>query len=129
MSKGNFPKNVAIPLTTAEVWTKKYRKETNDNEVFKSNNKKVNSFLIPRESLELVLQLNTSAVRAYVGLNDDNHKTLLFVGAEEDESGVYRDVFGTNREASLAESSTAVVYDFVQPSPPHTPDDRSPLNN
>jgi hypothetical protein len=40
-------------------------------------------------------------------------KTLLFVGANKDETGIYRDVFGTSqydKEGNLGEES--VVYDF-----------------
>lgn len=126
--KEDFPKEVAVALTKAEAWTKNYRDEATDHLVSGKDKKKVNSFVIPRETLELVLQLNTEAVRVYLGVNDDKEKTLIFVGAEKDENGVYRDKFGTSSERSKEGSSESVVYDFAQPSPPYTPDNTSPLN-
>jgi hypothetical protein len=47
-----------------------------------------------------------------MGINDNNEKTLLFVRANKDETGIYRDVFGTSqyKEGNLGEES--VVYDF-----------------
>ena len=124
MDNENFPESIEISLQTAEKWTKAFQ---NNIEVDDSK-KKVNAFLIPRESLEAVLALKTEAVRAYMGINDNNEETLLFVGANKDETGIYRDVFGTSqydKEGNLGEES--VVYDFSKPCPPNG-DPASPLN-
>lgn len=107
---------VQIPLSTAEKWTKEYQNDT----TVEDSKKKVKAFLIPRESLEKVLALNTDAVRAYIGINDQKEKTLLFVGANKDEKGIYRDVFGP---ALLNEKTEAppegTVYDGTRPCPPY----------
>lgn len=124
MDKENAPQDVAIPLKIAETWTKNYREELD----FDASKKKVNSYLIPRETLEMVLKLNTNKVRAYVGINDDKLSTLIFVGAElETATGIYRDVFGS-QSIIEGEDESPVVYDFSEPSPPHTGDSTSPLN-
>ncbi|MDG2433882.1 hypothetical protein [Flavobacterium sp.] len=76
----------------------------------------------------MVLKLNTTKVRAYVGLTDKNENTLIFVGAElEEGSATYRDVFGTELLGSDPDGSP-VVYDFSEPSPPGKPDGLSPLS-
>jgi hypothetical protein len=66
MAEDISPQNVAIPLKTAEVWTKNHR----DNLELDGSKKSVNSYLIPKETLEMVLKLGTSKVRAYIGLTD-----------------------------------------------------------
>lgn len=124
MDKIDAPQDVAIPLATAEKWTKNYRDDLNVD----ASKKKVNSYLIPRETLEMVLKLNTSKVRAYVGINEDKQSTLIFVGAELDkETGIYRDVFGSNSNIQ-GDDESPVVYDFSEPSPPGKPDGLSPLS-
>jgi len=124
MTEDKTPQNVAVPLKTAEVWTKNHR----DNLELEGSKKKVNSYLIPRETLEMVLKLGTSKVRAYVGLTDKNESTLIFVGAKlEAATDTYRDVFGSELLDANTEEST-VVYDFSEPSPPGKADGLSPLN-
>jgi hypothetical protein len=124
MAEDKTPQNVAIPLKTAEVWTKNHR----DNLELDGSKKTVNSYLITRETLEMVLKLGTTKVRAYIGLTDKNEQTLIFVGAKlEASTDTYRDVFGSELSASDAEEST-VVYDFSEPSPPGKADESSPLN-
>ncbi|QZK90536.1 hypothetical protein K5V07_08530 [Flavobacterium sp. CHNK8] len=125
MINENLSDPIEVSLQTAEKWTKAYR----GNQELEDANKKVNAFLIPRESLEAVLALKTDAVRAYIGINDKKEKTLLFVGANKDEKGIYRDVFGTSqveKDGNLGEES--VVYDFSRPCPPNGDPD-SPLQN
>ncbi len=125
MNNENFPGNIEISLQTAEKWTKAYKIDTE----IEDSKKKVNAFLIPRESLEAVLALKTDAVRAYLGINDNKEKTLLFVGANKDETGIYRDVFGTSlTEKDSSSEDNSVVYDFTRPCPPHGDPD-SPLQN
>ena len=118
MSEDTFPGPIQIPLATAKEWEKRYQDDT----TAEDSKTKVKSFLIPRESLETVLKLNTDAVRAYIGINDKKEKTLLFVGAEYDkETGKYNDVYGppSSGEQRSAAAAEDVVYDGVRPSPPY----------
>ncbi|CAC9975819.1 hypothetical protein DBB36_18935 [Flavobacterium sp. WLB] len=117
MSEKNFPGPIQIPLATAEVWEKRYEDDT----TIETRENKVKSFLIPRESLENVLALNTDAVRAYIGINDQQEKTLLFVGAQYDkETGKYVDVYGhSSSQQNRAESADDIVFDGTRPSPPY----------
>ncbi|MBB1192831.1 hypothetical protein DNC80_04015 [Flavobacterium sp. SOK18b] len=126
MINENLSDPIEVSLQTAEKWTKAYR----GNQELEDASKKVNAFLIPRESLEAVLALKTDAVRAYMGINDKKEKTLIFVGANKDETGIYRDVFGTlgtEKDADLDED-ISIVYDASRPCPPHGDPD-SPLQN
>lgn len=113
MSEEAFPGPIQVPLAVAKVWEKKYQGDT----TVEDPKKKVISYLIPRESLEKVLDLGTTAVRAYIGINDQNEKTLLFVGAKYDEgTGKYVDVYGQSNKETSADDP--VVYDGTRPSPP-----------
>lgn len=125
MNNENLSDAIEISLQTAEMWTKAYR----GNQELEDANKKVNAFLIPRESLEAVLALKTDAVRAYLGINDKKEKTLLFVGANKDDKGIYRDVFGTSQTDGEGDSDEGdIVYDASRPCPPNG-DPNSPLQN
>ncbi|MBZ4043297.1 hypothetical protein [Flavobacterium hibisci] len=115
MAEEKFPGPIQIPLAVAKEWEKRYENDT----TLEDSNSKIKSYLIPRESLEIVLQLNTDAVRAYIGINDQNEKTLLFVGANLDkETGKYIDVYGPPGNQGSAKSVEEVVYDGTRPSPP-----------
>lgn len=115
MAEEKFPGPIQIPLAIAKEWEKRY----NDDTTVEDTESKVKSYLIPRESLEIVLQLNTDAVRAYIGINDQNEKTLLFVGANLDkETGKYIDVYGPPATQDGARTVEEVVYDGTRPSPP-----------
>ena len=126
MDNENFPGSIEISLQTAEKWTKAFQ----NNIEIEDSKKKVNAFLIPRESLEAVLALKTEAVRAYMGINYNNEETLLFVGANKDETGVYRDVFGTSEteKEPNEDEDISIVYDASRPCPPYG-DPNSPLQN
>lgn len=118
MSERSFPQPIEVPLAVAKEWEKRYEDDT----TVEDNKKKVKSFLIPRESLEIVLQLDADAVRAYIGINDQKEKTLLFVGAKlNKETGEYTDVYGP--PSSSAQQSKAaedeIVYDGARPCPPY----------
>lgn len=117
MSEDTFPGPFQVSLATAKEWEKRYQDET----TVEDSKTKVKSFLIPRESLEAVLQLNTEAVRAYIGINDKKEKTLFFVGAGYDkETGAYNDVYGAPSTLLRSEAATDdIVYDGVRPSPPY----------
>ncbi|WP_281310538.1 hypothetical protein [Flavobacterium flavigenum] len=115
MAEEKFPGTIQIPLAVAKEWEKRYENDT----TLEDSNSKIKSYLIPRESLEIVLQLNTDAVRAYIGINDQNEKTLLFVGANLDkETGKYIDVYGPPENQGSAKAAEEVVYDGTRPSPP-----------
>ncbi|GAA3781353.1 hypothetical protein [Flavobacterium ginsengiterrae] len=118
MSEEAFPEAVQIPLSLAKEWEKRYQENTTPEDP----KTKVKSFLIPRESLEKVLKLETEVVRACLAINDKDERTLLFVGARLDkETGKYIDVYGEGSSyARAAEDTEAeeVVYDGIRPSPP-----------
>ncbi len=115
MSEETFPGPIQIPVATANEWEKRYQNDTTVEEL----KEKVKAFLVPRESLEKVLALETEAVWAYLGINDQKEKTLLFVGAEYDkETGKWNNVYGTGDGVEGGEGAEEVVYDGARPSPP-----------
>lgn len=126
MNEETFPEPVQVPLSTAEKWTKEYQNDF----TIEDSTSKVKAFLIPRESLEKVLALNTNAVRAYIGINDKKEKTLLFVGANKDGKGIYRDVFGPPllEQSQTTFGGGGTVYDASRPCPPNG-DPNSPLDS
>lgn len=116
MNEETFPGPIQIPVTTANEWEQRYQ---DDNSV-EDSKKKVKAFLIPRESLEKVLELKTEAVWAYLGINDQKEKTLLFVGAEYDkETKKWINVYGTKDGAEGKLAAEEIVYDGARPSPPY----------
>jgi hypothetical protein len=118
MSEEAFPDAVLIPLGIAKEWEKRYQDDT----TVEDPKTKVKSFLIPRETLEKVLKLETEVVRACLAINDKDERTLLFVGARLDkETGKYIDVYGEGSSymaKSAADDAEEVVYDGIRPSPP-----------
>jgi len=116
MSEETFPGPIQIPVATANEWEKRYQNDTTVEEL----KEKVKAFLVPRESLEKVLALETEAVWAYLGINDQKEKTLLFVGAEYDkETGKWNNVYGTGDGLEGCDGDDEVVYDGARPSPPY----------
>jgi len=117
MSEGSFPGPIEISLTLAKEWENRYETDT----TVEDPKTKVKSFLIPRESLEKVLELDADAVRAYIGINDQQERTLLFVGAKFDkETGEYVDVYGPPAsQQNKAAEDDVIVYDGARPSPPY----------
>lgn len=116
MNEETFPEPIKIPVATANKWEQRYQDDT----TIEDAKKKVKAFLIPRESLKNVLELNTEAVWAYLGINDQNERTLLFVGAEYDkETGKYINVYGKGEQIDDSEGAPDdIVYDGSRPSPP-----------
>lgn len=113
--------NIEISLSEGIKWADKYRKDTGIEE---GKRKKVDGFLIPVETLRMVLNQDIQAVRAYNGINNEGEQTLIFVGAKWDpEKKIYVDVF---RSDGL-EMGGDVVYDGARPVPPYG-DPESPLN-
>lgn len=68
-----------IPLDLAKAWTKKWR-ETKAPE-------DPNAFFFGREKLQEILnQEGSVGIRVYFGVNDENQKALILVGADADEN-------------------------------------------
>lgn len=119
----NSKKDCKIKLKVAKEWRKNFKKAIKDG---KDPFKDIQSFVIPRESLEDVLALDTTYVRAYFGYNDDDKLNLIFVGAEWDaEKELYKDVF--RKKDCGEEAKEEDVYDASHPSPPYG-DPASPMN-
>lgn len=117
MNEETFLGPIEISKATAAEWEKRYQDDT----TVEDAKNKVKAFLIPRESLKKVLELETEAVWAYLGINDQKEKTLLFVGAEYDpETKKYINVYGSSGSAQSKsdEDAADIVYDGVRPSPP-----------
>ncbi|QLC67756.1 hypothetical protein LPB248_16035 [Flavobacterium sp. LPB0248] len=114
MNEETFPGPIQIPVTTANEWEQRYI----DDSAVEDSKKKVKAFLIPKESLKKVLDLNTEAVWAYLGINDQKEKTLLFVGANYDPATKkWINVYGIG-EGDGEVGGGDVVYDGARPSPP-----------
>ncbi|MCV9930426.1 hypothetical protein OIU83_22390 [Flavobacterium sp. LS1R49] len=106
MSEEKFPGKIKIQLQTAQEWEKKYR----DSKPAEGK-EKVNAYLIPKETLELVLAENIDAVRAYIGINDLGEQILMFVGTVLNEkTGIYEDVFAKG-DIGYDNSIQEIVYD------------------
>ena len=117
MNEEVFPGPITVPLTTAKEWEKRYDGDTT---VEEDKSKKVKAFLIPRESLVKVLELDTEAVWAYIGINDDKQQTLLFNGAKFDkDTGKWINVYGIGEGSEGTVGGGDVVYDGTRPSPPY----------
>lgn len=121
MNEEKFPGKVKVGLKEAQKWVKKY-KDSNGG----GGSKKIDAYLIPLESLNLVLAQDIDAVRAYVGINDLGEETLLFVGTKLNEkTGIYVDVFPSG--VVYENVTEQVVYDGTKPCPPYG-DPESPMN-
>ncbi|KAF2326263.1 hypothetical protein [Flavobacterium daemonense] len=126
MANERLPENdTDITLEVAQTWVANWKKQT-DEETAK---KRVNSYLIPKVSLESVLAQGIDAARAYIGINDKGLQTLMIVGTTYNEkTGIYEDQIPGNGVALKATGGDVGIYDFTQPSPPATGDDDSPMN-
>ena len=115
MNEETFPGPIQIPVTTANEWEQRYQ----DDQSVEDSKKKVKAFLVPVESLEKVLALKTEAVWAYLGINDQKEKTLLFVGANYDPvTKKWINVYGVGEGVDGEVGGGDVVYDGARPSPP-----------
>lgn len=113
--------SIKIPLSEGIVWADNYRRDFQTEE---GRRKKVDGYLIPVETLKLVLDQDIQAVRAYKAINNTGEQTLIFVGAVWDATEkIYKDVFKNNG----VENDEAMVYDGSRPVPPYG-DPNSPLN-
>ncbi|WP_264525087.1 MULTISPECIES: hypothetical protein [unclassified Flavobacterium] len=119
--------SVEVSLAVGQEWARKFRKAKID------GREKVDAYLIPIESLKLVMDQDIDAVRAYVGINNAGEQNLMLVGTKRDpKTGIYVDVF--KQQQSLTGARTAgegegedVLYDASRPCPPYT-DPNSPMN-
>jgi hypothetical protein len=112
----------AIPLKTAQKWAKRWKKkEGNYN---KHHN--LQAFLIPKIDLLEVLAEGVDAVRAYIGVDDNDVEKLMIVGTKLDKAtGIYVDMITVGVGDMTAEQDD--IYDFTHPCPP-AGDPKSPLN-
>ncbi len=120
-------KDTEITLDVAQKWVKKWKDSDGGLTV---SGKKIDSFLIPKYSLEKLLAENIDAARAYIGINDEGLQTIMLVGTRKDDKGIYRDLIKgyTPNETKALTDSEGDIYDFNQPNPPGTGDDESPMN-
>jgi len=106
-----------INLQTAQTWAKKWRKvEGNYNE-----HHEVHAFLIPKEDIIQLLEQGVDAVRAYIGVDENNVEKLMIVGTLYNAAtDIYKDMLPN-------QTPEGNIYDFVSPCPPCC-DPTSPLN-
>jgi len=115
--------SVEIPLAEGEQWAKNYR-EKGLGDV--DGKKKVTGYLIPLETLKLVLAQDIDAVRAYKGINNAGEQILMFVGTKlNEETGIYEDVF-VNGSGLHLRAPEPIIYDATRPVPPYG-DPNSPM--
>lgn len=116
--------SVEVSLAVGQEWARKFRKS-------EEGKGKVDAYLIPLESIKLVLDQDIDAVRAYVGINNAGEQNLMLVGTKLDpKTGIYVDVFKQQQAAAGARTAgdgEEVLYDASRPCPPYT-DPNSPMN-
>ncbi len=110
-------KNI-IPLTTAQAWAKKWRRE----EGTYNSHHELHAFLIPKEDLTGLLSEGVDAVRAYLGVDDQDVEKLMIVGTKYDAA---TDTYVDMTPDRIVNSGH--IYDFTRPCPPSC-DAASPLN-
>ncbi|MFV8328342.1 hypothetical protein [Flavobacterium sp. ZS1P14] len=112
-----------IPLKEAQKWAKRWAKKEGDY----NKHHQLNAFLIPKVDLLEVLAEGIDAVRAYIGVDENNVEKLMIVGTKFDaETGIYVDMITVG--AANAGDQRDDVYDFTSPCPPNG-DPSSPLNS
>lgn len=97
-----------IDLQTAQNWAKTWRKvEGNYN-----SHHEVHAFLIPKADLTELLAQGVDAVRAYIGVDENNVEKLMLVGTIYDAAtDIYTDMLPN-------QSPEGSIFDFVSPCPP-----------
>lgn len=123
----------AIPLKTAQNWTKRWR----NNESSYNKYNELNAFLIPSIDLaEVLAEKGSDYVRAYIGVEKIEATTkgekptyvekLMFVATQfNPTTGIYEDLITDGIGSATNEQEG--IYDFSQPCPPNG-DPNSPLN-
>ncbi|MDI6046356.1 hypothetical protein [Flavobacterium yafengii] len=111
----------AIPLKTARKWAKRWSKEEGDY----NKHHHVNAFLIPKVDLLEVLKEGVDAVRAYIGVDDNNVEKLMIVGTKYDPvTKIYVDMIAVGVGNATVQQDD--IYDFTSPCPPDC-DPSSPM--
>ncbi len=102
----------SISLKTAQKWAKRWsKKEGNYNK-----HHRLNAFLIPKEDLLEVLAEGVDAVRAYIGVDDNNVEKLMIVGTKFDaETNTYVDMITVGVDGVTQGEDD--IYDFTRPCP------------
>lgn len=102
----------SISLKTAQKWAKRWsKKEGNYNK-----HHRLNAFLIPKEDLLEVLAEGVDAVRAYIGVDDNNVEKLMIVGTKFDAAtNTYVDMITVGVDGVTQGEDD--IYDFTRPCP------------
>lgn len=106
-----------IELDEAVKWARTWQKK----EGHYNRHHEVHGFLIPKEDLTEVLAQGVDAVRAYIGVDDNNVEKLMIVGTRYDEATE------TFVDMLPDRDTKGYIYDFTRPCPPGC-DPTSPLN-
>jgi hypothetical protein len=102
----------AIPLATAQKWANRWTKK----EGHYNKHHEFHAFLIPKVDLVEVLREGVDAVRAYIGVDDNNVEKLMIVGTKYDPvTKIYVDMISVGVENSTAQQDG--IYDFTSPCP------------
>jgi hypothetical protein len=111
----------SIPLKTARKWAKRWTKK----EGHYNKHHELHAFLIPKVDMLEVLAEGVDAVRAYIGVDDNNVEKLMIVGTKYNpETGIYEDMITVGVGAGDKEQDD--IYDFTRPCPTDC-DPSSPL--
>ncbi|MGZ9676383.1 hypothetical protein [Flavobacterium sp. GNP001] len=111
----------SISLKTAQKWAKRWSKKEGDY----NKHHRLNAFLIPKEDLLEVLAEGVDAVRAYIGVDDNNVEKLMIVGTKFDAAtNTYVDMITVGVDGVTQGEDD--IYDFTRPCPTVC-DESSPL--
>jgi hypothetical protein len=108
-----------IDMKTALSWAKRWRKE----EGTYNAHHELHAFLIPKEDIAaLAQQEGVDAIRAYIGVDENDVEKLMIVGTTYNKT---RESF----DDMIPDSQTpGLIYDFTRPCPPAC-GYHSPLND
>jgi hypothetical protein len=110
-----------IPLKEAQKWAKRWAKKEGDY----NKHHELHAFLIPKVDLLEVLIEGVDAVRAYIGVDDNNVEKLMIVGTKYDPiTNIYVDMITVG--AGNVKAQQDDIYDFTRPCPTDC-DPSSPL--
>jgi cystathionine beta-lyase family protein involved in aluminum resistance len=109
----------AIPLKTAQKWAKRWTKKEGDY----NKHHQLHGFLIPKVDLLEVLAEGVDAVRAYIGVDDNNVEKLMIVGTKYNAvTKIYEDMITVGNTTAEQDD----IYDFTSPCPTAC-DSKSPM--
>ena len=110
-----------ISLKAAQKWARRWSKK----EGSYNKHHELHAFLIPKIDILEVLGENVDAVRAYLGVDDNNVEKLMIVGTKYNSTtGIYEDIITLGVEGATATKDD--IYDFTRPCPTDC-DPSSPL--